>query len=125
MGKVPVAVLTGNIVQKLLFDAEFSSGNRDIGRPRRLDFRCHSLQQTAHMRRIVRRADRGHCRRFRNLFRRSQDGRSPQTVTDQNTGSLMVLTQPRSRRDEIGDIGGKIRVGKISFARAQTGKIKP
>jgi len=46
-------------------------------------------------------------------------------MTDEQGGRSMLPLQPFGGGDEIADVGGKIGVCKIAFARAETGEVEP
>ena len=55
----------------------------------------------------------------------SEDGGAAQAVADQDRRRLSGLAQMIGGADEIGDVGGKGRVGEIALAGAEAGEIEP
>ena len=117
-------LLLGDVVQKLLADAERPARERDLHLALLLDV-VHVLpEQAGDVRRIGRRRDGGDRARLGNLLRGDEHRGAAEAVTDQDRGRLILLPQMIGRRHQVGDVRRERRVGELALARAEAGEIE-
>ncbi len=117
-------LLRCDVVQEFLADAEGAARERDLDLALLLNVGDMLLEQTGDVPRIGRRRNRRDRARFRHLRRGGQHRRAAEAVADQDRGRLIHLAQVIRGRDQIGDVGGKRRVGELALARAEPGEIE-
>jgi hypothetical protein len=83
-----------------------------------------SLEQPGDVGRVAGRGDGHHRARLRHLGRRREHGGAAEAVADEDRRRLRPAAQFVRGRDQIADVGGKRRVGKLAFARAEPGEVE-
>ena len=116
--------LLGDVVEKLAADPESSSADLDLAMAPLVDEFDPVPEQSDDVARIGRRGERDDGAGLRHHRGGSQYGSAAEAVTDQQGGRTPRCSQTVRRSDEIGDIGGKMRIGEIAFAGPQPGEIE-
>jgi hypothetical protein len=73
---------------------------------------------------VARRANGDHRLAFRHRARRREHRGTAQAVTNEERRRPVRRAQVRGGGEQVGDVGGKVGVGELAFARAEAGEIK-
>ena len=118
------AVLVGDVIEKLLPDAERPSHEQHLRLALGLDLRPLVGEEMGDMGRIGGRADGGDGNRFRHTMGGGQHGRAAEAVADQDLRRHVVIAQEVGGLHQILDIRGEVGVGEIALAGAEAGEIE-
>jgi hypothetical protein len=114
----------GEVVDESAADAKLPARQRGLDLALGGDFLEPILEQPGDVGRIAGRGDGHHRARLRHLGRRREHGGAAEAVADEDRGRLRPAAQFVRGRDQIADVGGKRRVGKLAFARAEPGEVE-
>ena len=103
------------IVEKLLLDAKYPTGEFDLGLAAGGEFGAGVAEEVADMSRFGRRSDRRDCATGRDALGGCEHRGAAQAVTDQDARRFLGLAEKLGRRHQIIDIGGEIAVFMVSF----------
>src|SRR5262245_48504710 len=113
-----------NIIEKFAFNAEWPAGELNLYLtlvPDRFDL---FSEQAGDVRGIVGCGNCNERTRFRNPMRCSEDGGATQAMADQDCKRAILSAQMICCCDQILDVRGEMRIGKLAFAHAETGEIE-
>src|SRR5260221_3428008 len=123
----------GNAREELVFSEVVHEGTADAkstARERGLDLALGGdfveavLEQAGHVGGIAWRRKRRHGARLGYLASRREHRGTPEAVADEDCGRAGATAQFVRGSDQIGDIGGKSRIGEFTVARAQSGEVE-
>jgi hypothetical protein len=118
-------ILAACIIKKLLADGEGTPRQRDFGDPIFLDPVEIGVEIVQDMFDIGWGANGGNGLDLGDVAACRQHCCAAQRMAHQQRGSLMILAQPISGGDKIGDVGGEAGVGEVTLRSAQPGEVKP
>jgi hypothetical protein len=112
------------IVEKLTTYTNPPARNPYLRLPHLLELGCFNEQQMPQMIGVARGADGGHRPSIGDSMCRGQNGRASQTVTDKEIGGTELTPEVIRGRDQIGQIGGEVGLGKGPLALPETREIE-
>ena len=115
----------GDVVEEFALDVEGTAGERDLDLAVLADVLDLVGEQAGDMGGIGGRGDGDDGLGVRNLPGGGEDRRAAEAVADQDRRRLSGFAQMIGGAHEIGDVGGKGRVGEIAFAGAEPREIEP
>ena len=116
--------LLGDVVEEFAADAERPPGERHLDLALLADLGDLAPEQAGDMGGVARRGDRHHRARFGNAVRGRQHRRAAEAVADQERGRVPASGAMVGGGDQVGDIGGKVRVGELAVAAPSPVKSK-
>ena len=118
IGNAREELVFGEVVHEGTADVKSTACEHGLDLARGGDFVEAVLEQAGHMGGIAGRSDGCHGARLGYLASRREHRGTPEAVADEDRGGAGAMAQFVGGRDEIGDIGGKGRVGEFPFAGA-------
>jgi len=118
------SVMAGEILEQLPSDPEFPPAQKDLRFTPGFYFSARGGKQPLKVLWLIRGTDCSHRGRLRYTAGGGKHRRPPKAVSDQQCRCREAVTQKVCRCDQVGNIGGEVRVGKVAAAAAETGEIK-
>ena len=119
-----VAVLL-KVVEKTLTDGELATAEVHIRVPDGFDLFERRVEQSCHVLRLERRADRRHAHSFRDLRGRGEHGGTPEAVTHQQRGRPIRFPQRARGRDDVAHVVREGRAIEFPLALAKPSEVEP
>ena len=118
-------LLLGDIIEEFALDAERPAGERNLDLAMLADAIDVVLEKVRDVGGIRRGGNGDHGLRLGNLAGGGEDRGAAEAVADHERRRLSRLAQMVGGAHEIGDVGGKRRIGKIALAGAEAREVEP